>query len=127
MGRANEPKDGLPPELAKVLQDIAVKDDSTEHIVVCGATYDAIHQEVVVKIRTKVGHVHVLELGPPSNLTVKRFGRDITPSHFDRLQRKIARAIDDRAGRPIVEQVRIMEVHYKCIIPDDDRPPAARR
>ena len=41
------------------------------------------------------------------------FGRDIAPSDFDRLEREIARAIDARAGRSIVEEVKIVEIHYR--------------
>ena len=116
LGCIQEPKDDPPPELVKVMEDIAANDPATEHRIVCGATYDAIDQEVVVSVRTRIGHIQILDMAPPTNLTVKRFGRDITPSDFDRLEKEIARAIDDRAGRSIVEEVKIMEVHYKRMI-----------
>jgi hypothetical protein len=100
------------------MKDIATKGEATVHRIVCAATYDMIDQELVVSVRTKIGHIQILDLAPPTNLTVNRFGRDITPSDFDRLEREIAQAIDARAGRSIVEEVKIVEIH--------DRRPSTR-
>jgi hypothetical protein len=94
---------------------VAVPDPSKTHTVSCTADFGDIRQAIVVEVQVADSQVSVLQLGPPTNQVIGEAGHDISPKDFARLERAIAQAIDERAGRQVVVRARIVEVRYERI------------
>lgn len=105
--------DHLPPDLLRVMRQEATKNPTREHIIGCGQGYGPIKQSVGVRVFVNDDGLLGLDIAAATNLTVNEFGRDIAPKDFEALQRAIARAVDERIGRPVVERVEITELRYE--------------
>jgi hypothetical protein len=101
-------------------EQAAARDPSRTYAVGCTADFGDVRQVVGVEVQVAEPQVGALQLGPPTRQVVGEAGRDISPKDFARLEQAIARRIDERSGRQVVERVRIVEVRYEHIGPDPE-------